>query len=300
MDERIKGIVVAMVTPFESDESLDEEGLRQIVRFLLDRRVHGLFPGGSQGEFYALTTAERCRVLEITVEAAKGKAFVVGHVGATTCREATYLARHAQDVGADAIAAITPYFITPSQDELYAYYAELAASVNLPLFAYDNPGRTGVHLTPGTVARLAHNVLNFGGIKDSSGDLGQFAEYIRLCPPGFGAFIGRDSLIYGALMYGGIGAVAATANVVPELTVGIYDAVVAGDLERARALQRQLAPLRTAFSLGTFPAVIKEAMQILGLPAGRARGPIQPLAPDNREQLRRVLRQVGAKGRSEL
>ena len=296
MDERIKGIVVAMVTPFKSDESLDEEGLRQVVRFLLDRRVHGLFPGGSQGEFYALSTAERCRVLEITVEAAKGKAFVVGHVGATTCREATYLARHAQEVGADAIAAITPYFITPSQDELYGYYVELASCVDLPVFAYDNPGRTGVHLTSKTVAHLAHKVPNFGGIKDSSGDLGKFAEYIRLCPPNFRAFIGRDSLIYGALLYGGTGAVAATANVVPELAVGIYDAVAARDLEQARALQKQLAPLRMAFSLGTFPTVVKEAMQILGLPAGRARGPVQPLAPDDRDQLEKVLHQVGARG----
>lgn len=292
--KRLKGIVVAMVTPFNDDESLDEEGLRTVVRFLVGRGVHGLFPAGSQGEFYALTVDERRRVLEITIEAAGGQAFVLAHVGAVTTREAVALARHAEAAGADALSAITPFFVEPSPEELYCYYVELALAVSLPVLAYNNPGRTGVNLLPATVARVAGEALNFAGIKDSSGDLTQFAEYIRLCPPGFQAFMGCDSLVFAGLAHGAVGAVMATANVVPELAVSIYDAVAARDYARAHELQRLLAPLRLAFGLGSFPVMIKEAMQMIGLPAGPARRPVGPLSDEARARLREVLRQVGA------
>ena len=294
--KRLEGIVVAMITPFNDDESLNEEGLRTVVRFLVERGAHGLLPGGSQGEFYALTADERRSILDITLEAAEDKVFVVAHVGAVTTREAVALARHAEAAGADAVSAITPYFVAPSQDELYGYYMALAEAVSLPLLAYNNPARTGVDLLPATAARLARDALNFAGIKDSSGDLTQFAEYIRLCPPGFRAFMGRDSLIFAGVAHGAAGAVAASANVVPELAVSIYDAARAHDLTRGRELQRLLSPLRAAFGLGTFPVVIKEAMQIIGLPAGPTRGPVGPLSDDARERLRGILNQVGAIG----
>jgi 4-hydroxy-tetrahydrodipicolinate synthase len=188
---------------------------------------------------------------------------------------------------------MTPFFLKPSQEELYQYYADLASSVNIPVLAYNNPGRTGVDLPPSTVARIARDVPNFVGIKDSSGDLTQLAEYIRLCPETFRAFIGRDSLIYGALMYGAAGAVAATANVVPALAVAIYDAVMAGEYDQAKALQRQLAPVRMAFGLGTFPVVVKEAMGMIGVPVGPARAPVSPMTAEARAKLADALKQAG-------
>ena len=139
-------------------------------------------------------------MLEVTLdEAQTAEAFVVAHVGAITTREAVALTQHAESAGADAVAAMTPFFLKPSQDELYQYFVDLAVGVSMPVLAYNNPGRTGVELPPATVARIARDVPNFIGIKDSSGDLTQLAEYIRLCPETFRAFIGRDSLIYGAL-----------------------------------------------------------------------------------------------------
>ena len=294
--KRFKGIVAAMVTPFNDDESLDEGRLYAVVRFLIERGVHGLFPAGSQGEFYALTADERRRVLEVTLEAAENRVFVMAHVGAMTTREAMALARHAESAGADALSAVTPFFVRPSQEELYRHYVALASAVGLPVLAYNNPGRTGVNLLPTTVVRLAHDVPNFVGIKDSSGDLTQFVEYIRLCPSGFQAFMGRDSLIFAGLAHGAAGAVAATANVVPELAVSIYDAVEARDFVRGHELQRLLLPLRQAFDLGSFPAVVKEAMQIIGLPAGPTRRPVGPLSEEARARLREVLEQVGATG----
>ncbi len=292
--KRIEGIIVAVVTPFNDDESLDEAGLRAVVRFLVERGVHGLLPAGSQGEFYALTADERRRVLEVTLEAAEGRTLVMAHVGATTTQESIALARHAEAAGADAIAAITPFFVKPSPDELYRHYMTLASAVSLPLLAYNNPDLTGVNLLPATAARLARDAINFVGLKDTSGDVSQFAEYVRLCPSGFRAFIGRDMLIFAGLAQGGAGAVSASANVVPELVVGIYDAVAAHDFVRGRELQRLLAPLRLAFELGTFPVVIKEAMRLIGLPAGPTRRPVGPLGDEARARLRDVLEQVGA------
>jgi 4-hydroxy-tetrahydrodipicolinate synthase len=210
-----------------------------------------------------------------------------------TTREAVALARHAEDAGADAVAACTPYFVKPSQEELYAYFRDICAAVSLPVLAYDNVGRTGVALPPALVERIARTTPNFVGIKDSSGDLTQFAEYIRLCPPGFQAFVGRDSLVYAALLYGGVGAVMATANVVPDLAVGIYDAVGSGDLERARELQQKLLPVRLAFGLGTFPVVVKEAMRMIGQPAGPARDPVGPMSDRARQELSAVLKEAG-------
>jgi len=293
MARRLEGIIVAMVTPFKEDESLDEDGLRALTRVLVDKGVHGLFPGGSQGEFYALSSDEQRRVLDVTLDAAEGKPFVVAHAGAITTREAISMARYAERAGADAVAAITPFYVSPSQDELYQHYAEVCAAVSLPVLGYNNPGRTAVQLQPVTTARIAREAANFVGVKDSSGDLTQFTEYIRLGPTGFRAFMGRDSLIFPALLCGAAGAVAATANVAPEYIVGIYDAVRAGDNARGLDLQRRLSPLRIAFGMGTFPVVVKEAMGLLGLPAGPTRRPVGPLSEETRARLRDVLQQMG-------
>jgi 4-hydroxy-tetrahydrodipicolinate synthase len=293
VSKELKGIIVAMITPMHEDESIDQAGLQAVTRYLIDQGVHGLFPGGSQGEFFALSTGEREQVLEATLGAAGGEVFVVAHVGAVTTREAVALARHAEGAGADAVAACTPYFIKPSTEELYAYYRGICGAVSLPVLAYDNVGRTGVALPPALVARIARTTPNFAGIKDSSGDLTQLAEHLRLCPAGFRAFVGRDSLIYAALLHGGVGAVTATANVVPGLAVGVYEAVQAGELERARTLQEKLLPVRLAFGLGTFPVVVKEAMRMIGKPAGPARGPVGAMSDAARAELRAVLEEAG-------
>jgi 4-hydroxy-tetrahydrodipicolinate synthase len=293
MSKELEGIIVAMITPMDAHEAVDEVGLHSVTRFLIDRGVHGLFPGGSQGEFFALTVAERKRVLEITVDAAADDVFVVAHVGAITTRDAVELAVHAERVGADAVAACTPFFVKPSGEELFRYYAEICSAVTVPVLAYDNVGRTGVPIPPDLVARMAAEIPNFRGIKDSSGDLTQFTEHIRLCPTGFRAFMGRDSLIYAALLHGAAGAVTATANVVPELAVGIYEAVQAGDLAKARKLQAKVLPVRLAFGLATFPVVVKEAMAMIGQPAGPARRPVGSMSKQARQRLRAALEEAG-------
>ncbi len=293
MGKEIKGIVVPVVTPFRQDESINEDALRQIVNYLVGAGVHGLFPSGSQGEFWALTTDEKKRVMDVVIEEADGRVFVMPSTGAVTTRESIELTRHAERSGADAVSVITPFFIRPSADELRRHYVAIANSVSIPVLAYSNPDRTSLPITPAVAAAIAREAGNFAGIKDSSGDLTNTMAYIEECPPHFRTFMGRDTLIYAGLVYGCVGAVAATANVAPELVVGIYDAFVAGDRDLALQRQRRLAPLRRAFTLGSFPVVVKDAMELMGLPAGPCRAPIRSLEGPARQTLIAILRDMG-------
>jgi 4-hydroxy-tetrahydrodipicolinate synthase len=286
------GIIPAMVTPLNDDESLDEPALRRLVNHLIAAGVHGLFAVGSQGEAYALTPEEKRRVIEIVIDEARGRVPVYAGTGAVTTSETIALTQMAERAGAQAVSVITPYFISPSQEELYEHYAAVAAHTRLPVVLYPNPGRTNVSLSPDLVVKLSA-IDNIVGIKDSSGDLTTTIEYIRCTAAGFSVLMGRDTLIYAALVSGAHGSIAATANVAPALIVEIYDAVREGDLERARQAQLRLAPLRLAFGMGTFPVVIKEALALMGICSARAKAPVGPMPEARREDLRRVLQEMG-------
>ena len=288
----VRGIIPAMVTPLTRNERVDEDGLRDVINYLIESGVHGVFVCGSQGESYALRDEERRRVIEISVDEVNGRVPVYAGTGAVTTTETVELSRYAADVGADAVTVVTPYFIRPSQDELYMHYRRVAEAVDCPVVMYNNPARTGVSLGAETVKRLAE-IENIVGIKDSSGDLTLTAQYIMECPDEFSVLAGRDSLILATLLYGGKGAVAATANVAPKIVVGIYESFIHGDLERARELQFKLLPLRLAFNLGTFPAVVKEAMILMGRPSGPARSPVSRLPEGKRKKLKEILGELG-------
>jgi 4-hydroxy-tetrahydrodipicolinate synthase len=283
------GIIPAMVTPFHADESVNVDALRLLTRFLIDGGVQGLFPTGSQGEFYALTPGERQRVWDLVVQETAGRVPVYAGTGGVTTREVIALNRLAERVGVSGVSVITPYFITPSQEELYTHYASIADATELPVILYNNPGRTGgVNLSVDLVTRLSEHP-NIVGIKDSSGDLSVAMAFIEATDKDFTVLVGRDTLIFAGLIHGAKGAITATANVAPALVVAIYRAFLEGRLEEALAAQQRLAPLRQAFGLGTFPVVVKEALTMVGIPAGPARGPVGPMAPHQRERLRAVV-----------
>jgi len=287
-----KGIIPAMVTPLDENGELREGALRKLTNYLIDGGVHGLFPVGSQGEFYALTVEQKKRIIEVVVEETAGRVPVYAGTGGVTTREAISLTKIAEAAGAQAVSVITPYFIRPSEDELLEHYTAIARSTSLPVLLYNNPARTGVNLSADFVVR-ASKVDNIVGIKDSSGDMTLTAEYIRRTKEGFAVLAGRDTLIYGTLAYGGKGSITATANVAPKLVVEIYEAFIAGDYKRSLEAQYRLAPLRLAFDLGTFPVVIKEALNMIGIEAGFAIKPVGTMPEAKREELRAVMRQMG-------
>ncbi|NPV54945.1 MAG: 4-hydroxy-tetrahydrodipicolinate synthase [Firmicutes bacterium] len=289
----IKGIIPPIVTPLTDSEELDEQGLRRVCNLMIDAGVHGIFPLGSQGEFWAFDMEEKRRILEIAVEEVGGQVPVYAGTGGATTREAIKLTKMAESIGVDCVSVITPYYIYPSQDELYEHYTAIAGATALPIILYNNPGRTGgVNLKPETVKRLS-KIDNIIGIKDSSGDLGQTSELIRLTGDDFAVLAGRDTQILAVLVYGGKGAVAATANVAPRLVVEIYERFIKGDIEGALRAQRTLAPLRNAFGLASFPVVVKEAMNLIGWPSGPARSPVGRIAGEARVKLIEILKELG-------
>ncbi len=282
------GVIPAMVTPMTAEEEVHEGSLRKLTNFLIGGGVHGLFSVGSQGEAWALSHDEKRRVWETVVDEARGRVPVYAGTVAATTRETIELTRLAEKSGIDAVSILSPYFIRPNEDELLNHYKATAESTSLPILVYSNPMRTNVRISPGLLGRLAE-VPGIVGMKDSSGELELTAEYIRVVPPDFSVLVGLDTLIYAGLTYGAKGSIAATANVKPALAASIYDRYMQGDLEGALQAQRALAPLRLAFTWGTYPVVIKEALNLIGMDVGPCRAPVGPLADEQRERLRKVL-----------
>lgn len=292
MDFQPKGIIPAMVTPVTPDGKINEEALRKLTNYLIQGRVHGLFPVGSQGEFYALTFEEKKRVIEIVVQETRGRVPVYAGTGAVTTRDAVALTKMAEEAGVSAVSVLTPYFIRPNEEELFDHYSAIAKATRLPVLLYNNPQRTGVNISAEFVTR-ASKIENVVGIKDSSGDVTLTSEYIRRTGDQFSVLAGRDTLIYGTLCYGGKGAIAATANVAPRVVVEIYEAFQAGDWKRSLETQFRLAPLRLAFDLGTFPVVIKEALNLLGIDAGVGIPPVGGITAKAKGELKEILKNMG-------
>ena len=229
-----------------------------------------------------------------------GRVPVYMGAGAVTTRESIDLAVAAGEAGADYVVVITPYYLKPSQPELVEHYLAICRHSPAPVLAYNIPERTGVELRPQTVRHIAEHSDRFVGVKDSSGDLEQIRQFVAIRQEAgrspFHVFMGRDHMILPGLQLGCSGAVAACGNVIPEILVALYEAFVQGHLGLAESLQERIKPLRMAFSMGTFPVVIKEAMKIVGLPAGNCRRPVSNLSAEDRDQLRRIVEEVLATG----
>jgi 4-hydroxy-tetrahydrodipicolinate synthase len=286
---RFRGIVPAMLTPFTADFALDEAAVSSHIEDYLAAGVHGISVAGSQGEFFALDFSERVRLVETAVKAVNGRVPVYAGTGAVTTREAVTLTQAAEGAGADAAMVITPYVIAPSPDELFAHYAAIARATRLPILVDNDPARTGgVNIAPALFARLAH-IDNIVGISDSSGDIAQMSDYLRLTGYRRAAFAGGDALILSALIHGAAGAISPAASVFPGLVVGLYEAVVGRRPEEARRISDRLAPLRAAWGWGSFPAAIKEAMALAGRDAGPARPPVSGLCPERRSELKAIV-----------
>ncbi|MBM4072683.1 MAG: 4-hydroxy-tetrahydrodipicolinate synthase [Planctomycetes bacterium] len=290
---QIRGIIPPVATPMQANEDLDLPRLKWFLDHLIAEGVHGVFVLGTNSEFYALDEREKQEVIATAVQHVRGRVPVFAGTGAETTREAVRLTRMAEKEGVNGVSVITPYFIAPSQAEIADHYRRIAENTSLPVVLYNNPATCGgVKIDVDTVARLAE-VKNILGIKDSSGDLQNTNEYIRVVPDRFSVMQGRDTLIFQALMFGARGAVPATGNIAPRLIVEIYEAFQRGDLAASKAAQIKLNPVRIALNLGTAPGGVKAALQVLGKPIGPCRSPVAPLPPDKMEKMKAALKAGG-------
>lgn len=287
-----KGIIPALITPLTKEEKFNEKALRKLLNFTIDRGVHGVFVLGTTGEFYGLTPEEKKEIMQITMDEVKGRVPVYVGTGAITTKECIQLTQIAEECGVDAVSILTPLFIKPNQNEIYDHFKSIAETTSLPVVLYNNLPKTGVTITATTAAKLAE-IKNIVGIKDSTGDMTLTGEYIRLTQEkDFSVLMGRDTMIHAALCYGATGSIASCANVAPRICADIYDKFLAGDLQGSLEAQYRLAPLRIAFTLGSFPTVIKEALELLGIEAGPCMAPVSPMTTEEKAQLKKVLTEM--------
>lgn len=288
-----KGAYTAMVTPFDEKGEVDEEGLRANVEFQIRKGIHGLVPVGTTGECATLSYEEHKRVIEITVDAAKGRVPVLAGTGSNSTWEAIMLTEHAKEVGADGALLVAPYYNKPTQRGLYEHFKKIAETVDIPQVLYNIPSRTGVNIEPETMAKLAE-LKNVVGVKEASGSLDQVMRIIQLTSgKEFFVTSGEDSLTFPILALGGIGVISVASNLVPDRVAGMVDAFFEGRLEEARRIHYELMPLFKALFIETNPSPVKAAMEMMGMPAGKPRLPLVELQPENREKLRRVLMDMG-------
>jgi len=288
-----EGAYTAMVTPFDADGKVDEEGLRANTGFQIRQGINGLVPTGTTGESPTLSYDEHNRVIEIVVEAAKGKVPVLAGTGSNSTWEAIMLTQHAKEVGADGALVVVPYYNKPTQAGQYAHFKKIVEEVDIPLVIYNIPSRTGINMLPETMARLA-KLRNVVGVKESSGDLNQIKRIIELTKgEDFVVISGDDSLTLPIMELGGQGIISVASNMVPDKVAKLVGSFRSGDAETARSLNNELASLFKAIFVETNPAPIKLAMKWMGMAAGGCRLPLVELEPESQAKLRKVMVGMG-------
>lgn len=266
----IKGVVVPMITPIDADEKIDEAKFRAQVEYIIQGGLHGILVWGSNSEFYQVEEDEMERGLKLAVDQAAGRVPVYFGIGAINTKKCVRLAKMAAANGAAAISILQPMFLKPTTAELFNHFKTIADAVpETPVLIYNNPGRVGYGLTAAFISRLAHEVPNIVGMKDTSGDMTLTEECVRLNRDvGFKVFGGKDTLLFCSLCVGGVGGVCTAGNFMPELIGDVYNKYVAGDVAGALEAQFKLNPVRLSMDPASFPVAAKDMANLRGMDVG--------------------------------
>jgi 4-hydroxy-tetrahydrodipicolinate synthase len=292
-----KGCGTALVTPFRTDQSLDEAALRRLVRRQIEAGINFLVPCGTTGESPTLTRAEHLRVVEITVEEAKGKVPVIGGAGGYNTAEVVELSKELQRLGVDGLLSVTPYYNKPTQEGLYQHFKAIASAVPLPILVYSIQGRTGINVEPATLKRLAE-IENIVGVKEASGNIGQMAQIIHQLPDTFDVLSGDDAITIPLIALGGRGIISVASNEIPGEMTRLTQLALAGDFAGARELQRRWFPLMEVNFIEANPQPVKAAMAMMGLLEPVWRLPMTAPSETSRAKIEAVLKSCGMLSRS--
>ncbi|MEJ6669382.1 MAG: 4-hydroxy-tetrahydrodipicolinate synthase [Pseudomonadales bacterium] len=288
----IRGSIVALVTPMQSDDSVDWEGLDALVNWHIESGTQAIVPVGTTGESPTVTPDEHCEIIRAVVTAANGRVPVVAGTGANSTREAIEFTASAKDSGADACLLVTPYYNKPTQDGLFLHHKAIAAAVDLPQILYNVPGRTACDLLPDTVKRLA-DIQQVIGIKEATGLVERAATIRALCGDALMIFSGDDETACELMLQGGQGTISVTANLVPAQMAAMAEAAVAGDRARAEALNEPLMGLHQSLFVASNPIPVKWALAEMGrIPRG-IRLPLTPLAEHHHERVKQAMMTAG-------
>lgn len=290
-----KGSYTALITPFKAG-ALDEDALRRIINWQIAEGTHGLVPVGTTGESPTLSHDEHKRVVEITIETAKGRVPIIAGAGSNSTAEAIDFAAHAKKAGADAALVVTPYYNKPTQEGLYQHYKAINDAVDLPIIIYNIPGRSIVDMSVATMARL-FELKNIVGVKDATANLQRVSQQRLACrrkgKAEFNQLSGEDATALGFMAHGGHGCISVASNVAPRLSAEFQNACLRGDFATALTLQDRLMPLHDVMFCETNPGPVKYAASRLGLCSAEMRLPMVPVTEPARKLIDAALEKVG-------
>lgn len=285
-------VIVAMITPFHEDGSVNYEAAVDLAT-KYTAEGSGILVGATTGEGAVMSEEEKLKLFKVTADALKGKTLVMGNVGTNNTRQSVEMAKKAEETGVDVILCIVPYYNKPNQDGCYAHFAAIAKATKLPIFIYNVPGRTGGHIDPQTVCKLAHDFPNIIGLKDASGDL-DYAGYVTAnAPQGFHLYSGDDNLTLPIVAVGGEGVISVAAHVIGKEMNEMIQAHKDGDVKKAAALHQKYLPFMKGVFCTVSPVPIKTMLNMLGFPAGPFRLPLVEASPDIKAKCEQYLRDIG-------
>jgi len=285
------GSIVALITPFKNGK-LDIEGLKKNLAFQLENETDGFLPCGTTGETPCLEEEEWQEVVKITIDFVNKRKPVIVGTGTNNTKKTIKYTVLAEKLGADACLVVAPYYNKPTQEGLYYHFKEVAQSVKIPIILYNIPSRTGVNLLPKTLEKLVADCPNIVGIKEASGNLDQVSEIIFRLGKNFCVLSGDDSLTLPILALGGKGVVSVLANILPKETHLLVKNFLNGNIAEAQRIHLKYFKLMKALFIETNPIPIKTAMNLMGLPAGDLRLPLTPMAKENLEYLKSVMKEL--------
>ena len=291
MDNCLHGSITALVTPFTED-GVNFECLARLIEYQVSGGTDGIVVLGTTGEPCTVTEGEREAIIRFAVRETTGRMKVLIGAGSNDTKRAVSLARQAEELGADGILAVTPYYNKCTQAGLIRYYEAICGAVSLPVYAYSVPSRTGVKILPRTAEALME-LPNFAGIKDAGGNMEETLETLKRTRGRCGVFSGEDALNLPILCAGGAGVVSALSNLVPHAVKNLVTAVETGILKEAIAISDVLLPLAKACFCEVNPIPVKAGLTMLGFPVGAPRSPLTPLEPEHAQLLRRELETFG-------
>jgi len=283
-----KGSMVALVTPFKGGK-IDENALKELVEFHIKNGTTALVPCGTTGESATLSYEEHDRVIELTIEFAKGRIPVIAGTGSNSTEEAIMLTKHAKKAGAAASLQVSPYYNRPTQKGLYLHFKAIAEAVDIPLILYNIASRTGVNIEPETFVKLAE-IKNIIGVKEASGSLEQMSRIRRLCPKEFLLISGDDALTLPVLSIGGVGIISVVANIIPRDVADMCAAFEKGNIKKAEDLHYNMLNLVKAMFVETNPIPVKTAMGLMKMMDPEMRLPLCDMLPENKEKLVKAMK----------
>ena len=288
-----EGTYVAMVTPFTSDVTFDEEGYRSNINYLIEQGVNGLVAAGTTGESATMSHDEHQKVIEVLIDEVDGRVETIAGTGSNATSEAIALTKFAYDAGADAALIITPYYNKPQQHALIEHYRTISESSDIPIIAYNVPSRTGLNMDVETIVELA-KIDNIDAVKEASGSLDKVSDIYRaLSREGleddFNILSGEDALTLPIMAIGGTGVISASANVDAKRMVLMVDSILNDDYDRAFELHYEMLDVIRALFVETNPVPVKTAMNLMGLPSGPLRQPLTDMKEENLEVLKKAL-----------